>query len=104
MISARFTKRQGRLVGFSVSGHAGYAAQGEDLVCACVSSAVQLVVNTLTECCRISAAVEVLENQIICTLPEDCTAEFASQLLEGLRLHLTLLEQDYPHTIELTEV
>ena len=48
MIYAEFFTRQEKLYGFKISGHAGYADKGEDIVCASVSSAVQLVANTIT--------------------------------------------------------
>ena len=50
--------KAGELVGFSVSGHAGYADAGEDIVCAAVSSAVQLTANGITEILGLSASVE----------------------------------------------
>ena len=33
------------LIGFSCSGHSGYANAGEDIVCAAISTAVQLVIS-----------------------------------------------------------
>ena len=33
--------------GFSVSGHSGYGTEGEDIVCAAISSCTELVLNTL---------------------------------------------------------
>lgn len=35
--------RFGHIVGFAVSGHAGYAQKGEDIVCAGISGGVQLL-------------------------------------------------------------
>ncbi len=44
MITANFFKNsQGQYVGFSLSGHAGYADRGEDIVCAAASV---LAINT----------------------------------------------------------
>ncbi|MDE7105331.1 MAG: ribosomal-processing cysteine protease Prp, partial [Ruminococcus sp.] len=34
MIQAKFYKKNGKFSGFRVSGHAGYADAGEDIVCA----------------------------------------------------------------------
>ena len=48
MIQAKILRRNGRTAGFSVSGHAGYADSGKDIVCAAVSSAVQLTANGIT--------------------------------------------------------
>ena len=43
MIEARICKQSGEYFSFSVSGHAGYAEAGRDIVCAAVS---MLVINT----------------------------------------------------------
>ena len=40
MIRADFYDQEGRITGFSVSGHSGYAEAGADVVCAAVSAAV----------------------------------------------------------------
>lgn len=47
MITVTLFRRCGAVAGFRVSGHAGYAQEGEDIVCSAVSSAVQLTVNNL---------------------------------------------------------
>ena len=49
MIQFRLAERNGNFVGFSVSGHAMFDEAGRDIVCAAVSSAVQLTVNGITE-------------------------------------------------------
>ena len=49
MITAEFFLRGERFLGVSVRGHAGYAAYGHDVVCASVTSAVELVANGITE-------------------------------------------------------
>ena len=45
MTTVTFCSEGSRIVGFEVKGHSGYAPQGEDIVCAAVTSAVRL-----TEC------------------------------------------------------
>ena len=49
MNRAIFRTRAQRILGFEISGHSGYAEAGEDIVCAGVSSAVQLTVNAVVE-------------------------------------------------------
>ena len=41
MISVTVTRRDNRITGLVVSGHAGYAVHGKDVVCAAVSSIAQ---------------------------------------------------------------
>lgn len=57
MIKAVFYKKNGLFVGFDVSGHAGYAESGSDVVCSAVSSAVMLGANIITEGLGIKAKV-----------------------------------------------
>ena len=71
MITVRFQKSGSRLRAFSISGHAGYADAGQDIVCASVTSAVQLTANAITEQFGERAAVTVEENQISLLLPSD---------------------------------
>ena len=100
MITAEFFTKQSKLYGFEIKGHAGYAKNGNDVVCASVSSAVMLVANTITECFEINADVKVLKDKIQLKLPEfDDNAE---NVLKGLLLHLNALLEDYKGTIKIT--
>ena len=99
MIHADFVKSEGRLVGFSISGHAGYDDYGHDIVCASVSSAVQLTVNGITEILKTKADVTVEENLIKIMLSVK-NAQKAQAFLEALLLHLNLLAEDYEGTIQ----
>lgn len=105
MIRILFFQQNDQLCGCTVSGHAGYADRGEDIVCASVSSAVQLTANMLTEIFHINADVCCDENSISIRLPFDSSAE-GVKILEGLRLHTELLKEDYPKFIQIkhTEV
>ncbi len=100
MIYAEFFTRQEKLNGFKISGHAGYADKGEDIVCASVSSAVQLVANTITEVLKIKATVKVLSDKIQLSIPQE--NNFAEKLIEGLKLHMTFLAEDFEETIKIT--
>ena len=53
MIVAKFFKSSRKFIGFQISGHAGFAESGYDIVCASVSSAVQLTANNITEIFKI---------------------------------------------------
>lgn len=103
MIHAVFERKNGRLCSVRVSGHAGYADAGQDIVCAAVSSAVQLSANLITDTFQEKAKV---------TADEDITIRLKSNtgngaaVLNGLCTHLRYLSEDYPGTItiEITEV
>ena len=101
MIFAVFSRKGNRITEVSVSGHAGYAPKGEPIVCARVTSALQTVINGITEVLKVPAQVQVEENKITCTLPEDSDSQAAQAFLNALFLQLNLLAEDYPKTITL---
>lgn len=96
MIKANFKRSDGKLIGFSVSGHSGYDDFGSDIVCASVSSAVMLVCNAITEVYKLPAEIKVDENLISCEISSE-----DDRLIETLRLHLSALMEDYPENISL---
>ena len=94
---------------FSLSGHAGYADAGEDIVCAAVTSAVRLVECTINDVMGLEAAVKVREKDatISLKLPGKLgqTAESTCQsLLTGLMVHFVQLNEEYPENISVLEV
>lgn len=99
MIRVEFTKSGELLTSFWVSGHAGYDDYGHDIVCASVTSAVQLTANGITEVLKLPAKVDVEENLIRVTLPSR-QREKGQPFLQALLLHLRLLAQDYEGTIQ----
>ncbi len=107
MIKVDIFNQNGRIHGFSVSGHSGYAEQGSDIICASVSSAV-----TMTECIindvlgnHANTRVNEAEPRITLTLPAACDDEDAVQaVLTGFMLTMCSLRDDYPDFIEVMEV
>jgi len=99
MIRANFTRTEGKLTAFSLSGHAGYDEFGKDIVCASVTSAVQLTANAITEVLKVKADVKVLDNQINMKLPKNCPQE-AFSFMNALLLHLEILAEDFEGTIK----
>lgn len=104
MITVAFLRHGSELCGVTIRGHAEYADSGQDIVCAAVSSAVQLTANTVTEIFKIPADVSAAKNTISIRLPEQ--APEGVSLLEGLLLHLREISKDFPGTIRIkfTEV
>lgn len=104
MIQAVFERKNGRFCGVTVTGHAGYADAGEDIVCASVSSAVQMSANLITDSFGEKAGVSAADNVITVRLKE--MRGNGSAVLNGLCDHLRYLSEDYPGTItiEITEV
>jgi len=100
MISARFFQKNGRITGVTVSGHAGFADYGHDIVCASVTSAVQLTANAITDILLAPCDVRVQENSISIFPKADFGLEVL-HLLQALELHLSALAEDYPNTISI---
>ncbi len=100
MIKAQFIKIKGFYSSFCISGHAGFADFGQDIVCAAVTSAVMTVLNGITECAEIAADVSVSDNEIVLNLAE--RTKTADCFLDALRLQLEAIESDYSGTIKIT--
>lgn len=97
MINVRFFKNGSCYRSFELSGHAGYAQKGNDIVCAAVTSSVQLIINTFTDVMQLPAETAVEENRIV--FKTETGGPAAQQLIEGLYRHLLLLSEDYPQNV-----
>ena len=108
MIRAEFFSKAGRLTGFSVSGHAGYADAGEDIVCAAVSSAVQLTANGITEVLGVKARVTA-ENDTVSlkmdSLPREDAETLFRYVIHGSfavnRAHNFVKDEKWPHDVQM---
>ena len=107
MTRVEFFDQGGRISGFTVSGHSGYAEAGADIVCAAVSTAVQFASITIEEVLgnRCKTKVNEEEARITLTIPATCEEEDAVQaVLTGMMLTLCELRDQYPDYIEVMEV
>ena len=98
---------EGRISGFSVSGHSGYEESGKDIVCAYVTAVVTMAEATINDVCGAKAKVRVKDEQarISLTLPASCDEEDTVQaVLAGMMLTLMSMRDDYPDYIEVLEV
>ena len=105
MTTVRFRTEGNRVTGFDSVGHSGYAEEGEDIVCAAISSSVQLIHALLFDVLGI-AVDTVVEDEgahIRLTLPDDRIEE-GQAALKALYLHMTELEEGYSEFINVTEV
>lgn len=100
-----YVTENGNICGFGIFGHAGYSEQGSDIVCAAVSSAAYMTVNTMTEILRIDVRAEINDKLGIMKVNiDDCDISACADILHGLKLHLFLLEDMYPDNIEVNYV
>ena len=89
--------RAGEYRGFTCKGHAGYAAYGEDIVCAAISV---LVINTINSLEEITAeAMDVTTDEksgtIRCFFVNSPLKETSEVLMDSLVLGLTRIEEQY---------
>ena len=108
MTTVSFLMEQSRIVGFDVQGHSGWGREGEDIVCAAVTSAVRLVEATVNDVMGLCASVKVDQQTaaISFRLPGGLapTAESTCQnLMTGMMVYLAQLHDEYPEHIEVME-
>ena len=89
----------GRLAGFSLSGHAEAGEPGEDIVCAAVSSAAYLIANTITEILHVPAEISEDDGEMRLRICEEKYLSPCRDCLAGFRLHMPGLEEQYPDNI-----
>jgi len=108
MTTVSFHMEGRRITGFDVSGHAGFGMDGEDIVCAAITSTVRLVECVLNDVMGLCASVKVNEDAALISLrlPGSLgqTAEHTCQtLLTGMMVYLSELHIEYPDNIEVLE-
>ena len=109
MTTITFRSQGSRVTGFDSVGHSGYAEEGEDIVCAAITSAIRLVEATVNDVLGLAAAVRVdeRETRISFRLPGglSATAESTCQtLMTALMVHFAQLHEEYPDHIIVLEV
>lgn len=107
MILAEFLISQsGEIQGFNIKGHAENGEFGQDIVCAAVSSAAYMTVNTVIEIIKAEADVFVDQNGEMHFKIQNGRENLCRDVLLGFKLHLLALEEQYPENINVnyTEV
>ncbi|MFR2561614.1 MAG: ribosomal-processing cysteine protease Prp [Anaeromassilibacillus sp.] len=68
-------------MGFRISGHSGSGEEGNDIICAAVSSAAYMTANTVTEIIGVEAQVAAEEGYMLVRIPASSrTAAFCSRV------------------------
>ena len=109
MTTVTFRTEGRRIVGFESKGHSGYAEEGEDIVCAAITSAIRLTECAINDVLGLEASVKVREKDasIALKLPNGLgqTNESTCQtLLTALMVHFVQLAEEYPDFISVLEV
>ena len=95
------------IVKFTLDGHTGFAEQGEDIVCAAISTLATATLNGLTDVVKIGVGFEIRDAYIECILPDDISSakrKSTNVLLETFYLSLKDLENQYEKYITITEL
>ena len=105
MTKVTFSSRGDKLLSVDILGHAGYADEGEDIVCAAISSAVMLTTVLLDDIQHIPAdtTAQDEDTHIRITLQES-GVERGQDALRALKLYLSVLEQNYSEFLSVMEV
>ena len=108
MTTVTFHTEGKRITGFDAKGHSGYAEEGEDIVCAAITSTVRMVECTINDVLGLGAHVKVNENTaaISLRLPAGLsqgTESTCQTLLTGMMVYLSDLHNEYPDFIEVLE-
>lgn len=102
-----FEDETGRLEGFQVDGHTGYAKAGRDIVCAAVSALAQTAVLGLEHYLPARVESRIASGELICRVKgelSEAEALRAATILETLRLGLEATARDYSKYVQLRRV
>ncbi|PDO10229.1 MAG: hypothetical protein BLM47_08220 [Candidatus Reconcilbacillus cellulovorans] len=95
----------GAIARFRVSGHAGYAERGRDIVCAAVSAVTVGTVNAVEALTGIRLRTRVGDGRLEASLPDDAARrdERVQLLLESMVVMLRSIAESYGEYVRLTE-
>ncbi len=101
-----FKRSDGALIGYRANGHSGYAAAGEDIVCAGVSALTQSTLNGLQNILKAPVRSDIDERtaSLEAELRPEATTEQvdrAQLLLETLLQGLQAMERSYPRNVRI---
>ncbi len=107
MTTVTFETRGQRIEKVTMSGHSGLAPEGQDILCAALTSAIRLVETTVNDVLGAGAAVKVKDAAISLKLPGDLgqESETACQsILAGLMVYLSDLAGEYPENLTVLDM
>ena len=100
MTTAKFLFSDETIVSFELSGHSGAGEEGTDIVCSAISSAVYMAANTIIEIMKLNPETVVRDGYLKVKMTlED--ARKSKVITDGLYLHLSELQSQYPNNLKL---
>ena len=94
MTLVQIQKKEGNIIGFVVSGHSGYADEGNDIVCSAISSLSQMACVGLENVLKVNPIIKIDEKKayLSCYLkPELVNNESAQIILKTFEKSVQLL-------------
>jgi uncharacterized protein YsxB (DUF464 family) len=104
MIRVQLVKSGSSIEGFQISGHAGYAQHGQDIVCAAASFLAITIVNSLELQLGAAGKVESREGYLSYRLPDalnEAQRQIAQIILRTLVTGFQNLQEEYPKYISI---
>lgn len=104
MTKVCIVKRNGKIVSVDCDGHTGYGVEGEDIVCAALSSIVQTAVLGLMGIAGINVKMKRDDGSLKFSLPEEISVaerHDADVILETMLMGIADLYEGYSDFIEL---
>ena len=101
MITVTFFGKE-PITGYHITGHSDANPGGPEVICAGVSSAAYMTANLITEVIGLAPELSVGDGDMLLRLKTVSEAVRCSDILQGLRLHLSSLEEQYPRYIKVT--
>ena len=108
MTNITITRKQKKIVSIVCDGHTDYGEEGEDIVCAALSSIVQTAVLGIMQVAQIAAEYKIDPKIPLAslTLPQNLTQQErnnADMILETMYLGIADLQAEYGRWVKLTE-
>lgn len=109
MTTVTFSTEGSRITGFTAQGHSGYASEGEDIVCAAVTSVVRMTECAINDVLGLEASVKVRQSDASITLKlpsslDEDNESTCQTLLTAMMVYLVQLTEEYPDFITVLEV
>ncbi len=101
MTTVQFFKSNGQWIGYHASGHSGYGVEGEDIVCASISTALQMVATGLKDVKKLRPKVKISNDQAEMDCQLVASVEQAQDMLEMLYITILDLAKQYPKYLKL---
>ncbi len=100
MTTAKFLFSDDVIISFELSGHSGAGDCGTDIVCSAVSSAVYMAANTIIEILKLHPETDVRDGYMKVQMDFEI-AQKSKTITDGLYLHLSELQSQYPNNLKL---